>query len=281
MLLLIRLYYVINHQVTDAPPRLSILPGLLRGEYDLVHHGPSALKVFFDAKDTQLYQREVYTITIPVFGRIIVDDVSARIVQQQLKFVHKGLNQYNMNAPVSRIVMEAEEGGIHLTKELFELISLTAYPCLFCREVQENDHEEFAHQYQQLYNGISQLSFFSPNVSTAEHRKRNLARLQIAQILEKIIKERRQTQLADPDVHHNDFLQALIQAKYTDQSIPTDDEISGEKFAYLQVKTIGSILLRKFAFEYSQAISESDYSTLVVGSKPPCMVRCRRRTEEK
>lgn len=466
-ILIVIVYFVINHQVKDAPPQFSILPGLLRGQYDFVHHGPmkliqtgydtlgeifriqffhrsvvfligpSAQKVFFDAKDTQLSQKEVYTFTIPVFGKNIVYDASTRIMQQQLKFVHKGLNQFNMNSHVSKIVMEAEqwfdrwaeEGEIDLMKELSELIILTASRCLLGKEIRENVQTEFAHYYQELSDGMSHLSFFFPNAPTAAHRKRNLARLEIAKIFEKIIKQRRQTQSIDPNSHFDDFLQTLIDAKYNDQSIPTDDEITGlllaalfagqhtsnitstwmgllmiqhksiwmkklldeqkqimekyhgeisldslaemhllhatvketlrlypplvflmrkvqepisyeqyrlskgdivivspsiahrlptvfrdpdqfnperfldpqaedqvekyrfiafgggrhnclgEKFAYLQVKTIWSILLRKFHFELCQPMPEPDYSTLVVGPKPPCMVRFQRRNE--
>jgi cytochrome P450 len=54
-------------------------------------------------------------------------------MQQQLRFVNKGLNQINMKAHVGKIVLEAEEwfdkwpesGQIDLMKELSELIILT------------------------------------------------------------------------------------------------------------------------------------------------------------
>ncbi len=55
------------------------------------------------------------------------------MMQQQLRFVNKGLNQINMKAHVGKIVLEAEEwfdkwpesGQIDLMKELSELIILT------------------------------------------------------------------------------------------------------------------------------------------------------------
>jgi sterol 14-demethylase len=53
----------------------------------------------------------------------------------------------------------------------------------------------------------------------------------------------------------------------------------GERFAYLQVKTMWSILLRKFDVELCQEHSQVDYSTLVVGPKSPCMRKFKRKTD--
>lgn len=463
LLLLIVILYISFTNRINAPPRFAILFSILRGKYDFVHQGPIELiedgykslgdifriqlfhrsvifligpqahKVFFEAKDNQLSQREVYTFTIPVFGKNIVYDATPKIMQQQLKFVNKGLNQINLKAHVGKIVMEAEEwfnqwpdsGQIDLMKQLSELIILTASRCLLGREIRENVHTEFAHWYQQLSDGMSHLSFFFPNAPTAAHRKRDLARIEIARIFGKIIQQRR----LNHDEHYDDFLQVLIDARYMDDSIPTDDEITGlllaalfagqhtsnitstwmgllllknqsewipkllveqkqvmekyheelsldslaemnllhavmketlrlypplvllmrkvleplsykgyqiskgdivvvspsiahripevfanpeqfnperflgdhaedqqekfsfipfgggrhsclgEKFAYLQVKTIWSILLRKFDFELCQEHPQADYSTLVVGPKPPCMIKFRRRRD--
>lgn len=51
----------------------------------------------------------------------------------------------------------------------------------------------------------------------------------------------------------------------------------GMTFAYLQIKTIWSTLLRKFDFELLDADPRPNYATFVVGPKPPCRVRYRRR----
>jgi sterol 14alpha-demethylase len=50
----------------------------------------------------------------------------------------------------------------------------------------------------------------------------------------------------------------------------------GEKFAYLQIKTIWSILLRNFDFEMVDAFPEADYESMVIGPKP-CRVRYTRK----
>eukprot|EP00166_Cyanidium_caldarium_P000939 ctg_1418.g492 len=51
----------------------------------------------------------------------------------------------------------------------------------------------------------------------------------------------------------------------------------GEQFAYLQIKTIWSVLLRDFDMEAVGALPQPDYEAMVVGPKPPCLVRWRRR----
>ncbi|KAF6003280.1 hypothetical protein F1559_002642 [Cyanidiococcus yangmingshanensis] len=52
----------------------------------------------------------------------------------------------------------------------------------------------------------------------------------------------------------------------------------GEQFAYLQIKTIWSVLLRDFDLEPLGPLPPPDYNAMVVGPKPPCLVQWRRRT---
>ncbi|CAF4981113.1 unnamed protein product, partial [Rotaria socialis] len=225
--------------------------------------GPQAHKVFFEAKDNQLSQREVYTFTIPVFGKNIVYDASPKIMQQQLKFVNKGLNLINMKAHIGKIVMEAEEwfnrwpdsGEIDLMKEFSQLIILTASRCFLGKEIRENVQTEFAHLYQQLSDGMSHLSFFFPNAPTPAHRKRNAARSKIAKIFEKVIKQRR----INETIEYDDFLQVLINARYLDDSTPTDDEITGLLLAAL------------FAGQHTSNITSTWMGLLIIKNKSEWM----------
>jgi sterol 14-demethylase len=52
----------------------------------------------------------------------------------------------------------------------------------------------------------------------------------------------------------------------------------GEQFGYLQVKTILSIMLRKFDIEMTGPLPKPDYTMMVVGPTTPRMVRFKRRT---
>lgn len=51
----------------------------------------------------------------------------------------------------------------------------------------------------------------------------------------------------------------------------------GMMFAYLQVKTMWSVLLRRFEFDLVTDDIQPNYSTFVVGPKQPCLVRYRRK----
>jgi sterol 14-demethylase len=50
----------------------------------------------------------------------------------------------------------------------------------------------------------------------------------------------------------------------------------GSNFAYLQIKTIWSVLMRAFEFELIDPLPEPDYSSMVIGPKA-CRVKYTRR----
>jgi sterol 14-demethylase len=157
-------------------------------------------------------------------------------MMQQLKFVHKGLNQINMASHCSKIVREAEEyfakmpqeGEMDLMQFLSELIILTASRCLLGEEIRETVHAEFAELYQDLSDGMNHLTFFWPTAPTERHRKRDIARKKIAEIFGRVIRERRAT-----GMQHDDYLQVLVDAEYTDGKHASEDEIVGLLLAAL------------------------------------------------
>jgi len=51
----------------------------------------------------------------------------------------------------------------------------------------------------------------------------------------------------------------------------------GEQFAYMQIKTVWSVLLRKFDLELISPLPEPNYEAMVVGPKGPCLVKYKRR----
>jgi len=251
---------------SNYPKRFNYLPGVLTGAFDFQRQGPLALiragydacgevfrlrvahqnitfcvgpraqAFFFGATDQQLSQKEVYTFTIPVFGKNIVYDAPTKVMMQQLKFVNRGLNQINMAAHCAKIVREAEEyfaklpneGEMDLMTFLSELIILTASRCLLGAEIRETVHAEFAELYQDLSDGMNHLTFFWPNAPTQRHAKRDAARAKIAAIFGKVIRARRES-----GIQHDDYLQVLVDARYTDGSEAKVDEIVGLLLAAL------------------------------------------------
>ena len=120
------------------------------------------------------------------------------------------------------------EGEICLMAFLSDLIILTASRCLLGAEIRENVQSEFAELYQDLSDGMNHLTFFWPNAPTTRHRKRDEARAKIAAIFGKVIIARRAS-----GVQHDDFLQVLVDAQYTDGSHAEVDEIVGLLLAAL------------------------------------------------
>jgi sterol 14-demethylase len=51
----------------------------------------------------------------------------------------------------------------------------------------------------------------------------------------------------------------------------------GEQFAYMQIKTVWSVLLRKFDLELISPLPEPNYEAMVVGPKGPSLVKYKRR----
>lgn len=52
--------------------------------------------------------------------------------------------------------------------------------------------------------------------------------------------------------------------------------VQGQNFAYLQIKTIWSVLLRNFEFELLDPVPEPNYTSMVIMPKA-CRVRYRRK----
>ena len=55
----------------------------------------------------------------------------------------------------------------------------------------------------------------------------------------------------------------------------------GETFAFMQIKTIWSVLIRKYEFELVGDFPEPDYEGMVVGPKHPCTIRYKKRDTKK
>jgi len=51
----------------------------------------------------------------------------------------------------------------------------------------------------------------------------------------------------------------------------------GEQFAYLQIKTIWSVLLRNFDLDLAGKLPTPDYKAMVVGPKKPCLIKYTRK----
>ena len=192
--------------------------------------GPEAHDCYFRAPEDQLDARAVYQFTVPIFGRGVAYDVSPDIMSEQLGFLYPSLRDAAMRRYTDIMFEETrlfagalgESGTVDLPHALNELTVKIASRCLIGEEVREQVDSGFAEAYHDLQNGINVLGFFLPRLPIPAHRSRDRARRKIAGIFSGVMTARRLSGAA-PD----DFMQALMQARYKDGRALSDEEITG------------------------------------------------------
>ncbi len=192
--------------------------------------GPEAHDFYFRAPEDQLNAKAVYQFTIPIFGRGVAYDASPELMDEQLGFLFPALREAAMSR-FARIMFEettrfadslGEDGAVDLPVAMNELTVKIASRCLIGQEVRDQVDAGFADAYHDLQKGINTLGFFLPRLPTAAHRSRDRARRKVAELFSRIMAGRRLS-AAKPD----DFMQALMHARYKDGHALSDDEITG------------------------------------------------------
>ena len=134
--------------------------------------------------------------------------------------------------------------------------------------MRENLFAEVSHLYHDLDKGITPLSFFFPNLPTANHKKRDNARVRMVELFGPVIRARR---LLTPEeaAKNGDILQVFIDMVYKktgDESVDgkgnTDDQIVGLLIALL------------FAGQHTSSIT-STWTTLFVHHDKSLLSRAR------
>ncbi len=241
------------------------------GPRDLVLFvGPEAHDFYFRASDDELDAKAVYQFTVPIFGRGVAYDVAPEIMSEQLGFLFPALGAPSMRRFVRLMLKETsdfadglgEEGEIDLPSAMNRLTVNIASHCLLGREVREQVDEGFADAYHDLQKGINTLGFFLPRLPTAAHRSRDRARRRVAALFGEIMAERRRTEAAPED-----FMQALMHARYKDGRGLSDDEITGILLTVL------------FAGQHTSAVLAT-WTGLELMAAPTYVARLRDEIEE-
>ena len=241
------------------------------GPRDLVLFvGPEAHDFYFKASDEELDAKAVYQFTVPIFGRGVAYDVAPEIMSEQLGFLFPALGAPSMRRFVRLMLKETsdfadglgEEGEIDLPSAMNRLTVNIASHCLLGREVREQVDEGFADAYHDLQKGINTLGFFLPRLPTAAHRSRDRARRRVAALFGEIMAERRRTEAAPED-----FMQALMHARYKDGRGLSDDEITGILLTVL------------FAGQHTSAVLAT-WTGLELMAAPTYVARLRDEIEE-
>ena len=208
----------------------EIFSFLLAGKQVTVLTGPQANEAFFHATDDQLSAKEAYRFTIPIFGPGVAYDATPEVMSEQLGLLFPALRDQRLQAYARFMAEEAETyfdawgdaGEVDLLQVTNELTTFIASRCLIGHEFRQNLSTEFAHLYHDLEGGLNLLAFFQPNLPLPSFRRRDRARVRMAELISKIIAQRRAT-----GTEGEDFLQTLMTARYRDGSALSDDAITG------------------------------------------------------
>jgi sterol 14-demethylase len=202
----------------------------LAGRAFVLFAGPEAHDAYFRAPDNQLSAREGYQFTVPIFGKGVAYDVLPERMSEQLGFLAPLLKGAAMQSYARLMHAEIDdytrrwgaEGEIDLPTLTNELTVNIASRCLLGAEIRGNLDTEFARLYHDLEGGINTLGFFLPRLPTPAHRRRDRARREVAALMSRILAERRRS-----DSRPEDFVQALLEARYGDGRALSDEEITG------------------------------------------------------
>jgi sterol 14-demethylase len=192
--------------------------------------GPEAHEAVFRAPDTVLSPSEAYKIMTPVFGKDIVYDAPPERMAEQLKMLLPALKDRRMRTYGEAVVYETESnirpwreaGVVDLVAFCRVLTNFASSRCLLGKEFREGMTEEFASVYHDLEAGVTPLAYINPHLPIPSFIKRDRARVRMVDMITRIIHARRRDQREGED-----FLQTLMESRYSDGGGLTENEITG------------------------------------------------------
>ena len=193
-------------------------------------YGPEAHEAVFRAPDTVLSPSEAYKIMTPVFGKDIVYDAPPEKMAEQLKMLLPALKDKRMRTYGEAVIQETEAGVgkwgeagvIDFVDFCRVLTNFTSSRCLLGKEFREGMTEEFAAVYHDLEKGVTPLAYINAHLPIPSFRKRDKARVRMVEMITNVIRAR----LRDKR-QGEDFLQTLMEARYSDGRALTENEITG------------------------------------------------------
>jgi sterol 14-demethylase len=192
--------------------------------------GPEAHEAVFRAPDTQLNPAEAYKIMTPVFGKDLVYDAPPEKMAEQLKMLLPALKDRRMRTYGESIVGEVEasiagwgqDGIVDIVDYCRVLTNYTSSRCLLGHEFRERMTGEFAAVYHDLERGVTPIAYLNAHLPIPSFIKRDRARVRLVEMITRIIAERRRE-----GREGEDFLQTLMEARYSDGRGLSEHEITG------------------------------------------------------
>ncbi len=194
--------------------------------------GPKGHSAFFHAPQNVLSARECYQFTVPVFGKGVAYDVTTDEMDHQLAFVHPALSEKRLRTYAQVMGEEAEayldrwgdSGEVDLFDVGQDLTTFIATRCLLGADVRRHLTTEFARLYHDLDGGMNLIAYFLPNAPLPSFRRRDHARVEVNDLLSKVMTDRRRSGTSG---EHEDFLQTLMDARSPDGAPLPDHVITG------------------------------------------------------
>ena len=195
-----------------------------------VMSGPVSAEHYFNQPDDVLNGRKIYKLTTPIFGKGIAYDAEPEIFSEQLQFLMPALTPVRLRTYAELIARETvdfcEKWGdaveLDVSEMTHELTTYTSSRTLLGREFRENLTVEFAQLFATMEKALTPLAYFIPNAPIPRHIARDRARKRMVEIVTDIVETRKKNGTAEKD-----FLQALIDARYSNGRSLTHDEITG------------------------------------------------------
>ena len=192
--------------------------------------GPEGQEQVFRSPDSVFSPKAAYKLMVPIFGKGVAYDCPDDIMDEQIKMLQPALRLKRMKTYSSYIVNEVEEsirewgdeGVVPLVEYCAMLTNFTSSRCLLGKEFRTEMNEEFSKIYNALERGIVPMAYLNPYLPLPVVRRRDNARKRLGQMVAEIVEKRRKS-----GVQHEDFLQTLMESKYSDGRGLSDHEITG------------------------------------------------------
>lgn len=201
--------------------------------------GPNVTSHFFKASDEVMSQKEVYEFNVPTFGPGVVYDVDIKVRNEQYRMFANALKTQKLKEYLPLLCKEAtdffakykQEGNVDLGAAMGDLVTLTASRALLGREVRETMFEEVSQLLHDLDEGMLPISVFFPYLPIQAHKKRDAARIKLAETFTRVLKSRRESGVSEPDLLQT-FMESRYEKHFNGRAL-TDSEIGGLLIAAL------------------------------------------------
>lgn len=229
--------------------------------------GPEHQQFFFQATDDVFSMQEAYRFVGVLFGESMMFLADDKEHQEQRAVYHPAFQGRRLHGYVAAMVREVEEwldtlgnrGEIELTATFRQLAANVASRALMGDHFRRQLGPQFGQLFKQLMEGIDYV--LPQNLPLPRFRRRERAKVGLHAIMGRIIAERRASR-----EEHDDFLQTLVDARYSDGR-PFPDEL------------IANLIMGLIWSGYETTSGTLGWSLLLVLQHPEVLARLRDEQE--